>query len=1034
MRRSLSYADAVKMLGGRETALVRVLDRFSAVGLLAVPGLDLVAACREIVRLGDELLTRLGERLRGMDRMTRTERLRAAHAVIVLTAYFDSLQQALAELPPGFAVRIATAEQVSLAGGGPVSAGLRGIADALMSIDPVEPAPLRSREAMAGILAEFYDGLSGHVAMFVTGLAVWDVLGEEQRSQVAGTLRDSVPALAISRYEELFLRLAGDCPDFGIWANMSDHYATRAELRTGLAGLERLLESIACERAPDQRRAALARTYRAALARPIAPSGEVPAELQIPALGEGYVDHRIRVAEVSASSEPGRESWWNAVPARDDACRFLAGYLTSPAAQETPLILLGQPGSGKSVLTRILAARLPASDFLPVRVELRQVPAEADLQDQIEFAVRSATGESVPWPRLVESGDGALPVVMLDGFDELLQATGVAQTDFLLRVLAFQEREADQGRPLAVIVTSRTAVTDRARIPHGAVAVRLEPFDEDQVTAWLEVWRRSNASRLAGRGMRPLPPDVALSYPELAEQPLLLLMLALYDADANALQRRSAELGRTELYGRLLVEFARREIRKHFGDLPEADLERAVETELLRLSVVAFGMFNRRSQWVSETDLDADLSVLPGGNQDTRRPGGLRAQLTAAQLAVGRFFFVHESQATRDDTRLQTYEFLHATFGEFLVARLVTQVLTGMAARETAAASSPLGTADDGLLHALLSFAALTARAPIVAFLGDLLDRLGPQQRTLLAGMLLQLHARALYTRTESAYSRYEPLPLTVTARHAAWSTNLTVLAVLTAGEITGTQLFPGDPDPAVPWRNQAMMWRSQLTSEEWFGLHDAIALERTWDGQRRGFRLWRHDGTFTAPATDVYWTYNIPPGHPNRKRIFAWTGHSPTSLQQKTNFTCGKSDDVMNHGLQPFALAFPTVANVFVTLGTDRPVSATHALLAALVAPYQDGDPPDSAYLDLAHVTREIAQASNVEHDYRTYLKTALGILITAVEQGIASPASLEPLITTANGGHPEDTQLAEMLIHLDALHADHGTAATRHPRKGSP
>ena len=63
-----------------------------------------------------------------------------------------------------------------------------------------------------------------------------------------------------------------------------------------------------------------------------------------------------------------------------DACCFLAGYLTLPAAQEAPLILLGQPGSGKSVLTRILAARLPAADFLPVRVELRQVPAEADLQ------------------------------------------------------------------------------------------------------------------------------------------------------------------------------------------------------------------------------------------------------------------------------------------------------------------------------------------------------------------------------------------------------------------------------------------------------------------------------------------------------------------------------------------------------------------------------------------------------------------------------------------------------------------------------
>jgi hypothetical protein len=115
---------------------------------------------------------------------------------------------------------------------------------------------------------------------------------------------------------------------------------------------------------------------------------------------------------------------------------------------------------------------------------------------------------------------------------------------------------------------------------------------------------------LAGRGLRPLPPDIAFRHRELAEQPLLLLMLALYDADANALQSRSAELGRTELYGRLLREFARREIRKHTTELSGTDLDSAVETELLRLPVVAFAMFNRRAQWVAEEDLDTDLSML----------------------------------------------------------------------------------------------------------------------------------------------------------------------------------------------------------------------------------------------------------------------------------------------------------------------------------------------------------------------------------------------------------------------------------------
>lgn len=767
----------------------------------------------------------------------------------------------------------------------------------------------------------------------------------------------------------------------------------------------------------------LAMAYQAALAKQITPAGEVPAELQIPTLGEGYIDHRIRVAEVGVSSEPGRGSWWNEMLVRDDAFRFLAEeYLISPAALRAPLLLLGQPGSGKSVLTRMLAARLPATDFLSIRVELRQVPAEADLQDQIEFAVRSVTGERVPWPQLVESGGGALPVVIFDGFDELLQATGVAQADFLLRVQAFQEREADQGRPLSVIVTSRVAVIDRARIPQGTVAVRLEPFDEDQISRWLEVWEHFNGVPLAKRGMRPLPAEIAMNHQELAEQPLLLLMLALYDADANVLQYRSAELSQTELYGRLLQEFARREIRKHCGSLPEADLMCAADAELVRLSVVAFAMFNRRSQWVSETDLDSDLSVLLDGSQDIRRPGGLQAPLTSAQVAIGRFFFVHESQATLDGLRLQAYEFLHATFGEFLVARLVVQVLTDLLQRERAAARSSLAGADDGRLHALLSFAALTARGPVVAFLSDLIEEMGIRQRADLADLLLGLHATALYPPAESAYSGYEPLALTVPARHAAWSVNLMVLAVLAAGELTGAQLFPQDSDVGMAWRNQAMMWRSLLSYDEWLGLHETIALKRTWDGGRREIHLWRNDGTFTPPSADIYWMYNYPPGHPGRQGVFTDRYPNLRISQRKINFACNLSEDLMSHVLAPINSPFPTLEEIFVTLDTDRPVSATRALLGALVAPYEDGLSSEAAFLDLALVVSKLAQVSNAEPDVPSYLKIALAVLIAAIERGDASPAALEPVTKSIGNEITADAELTQLLALLNRLLSDRG------------
>jgi hypothetical protein len=95
----------------------------------------------------------------------------------------------------------------------------------------------------------------------------------------------------------------------------------------------------------------------------------------------------------------------------------------------------------------------------------------------------------VTWPELARSADGALPVLILDGFDELVQATGITQSDYLEKVAAFQRREAEQQRPTAVIVTRRTTVADRAR----------------SVSGMLAIWNEVNTDLLAGRDLKPLP-------------------------------------------------------------------------------------------------------------------------------------------------------------------------------------------------------------------------------------------------------------------------------------------------------------------------------------------------------------------------------------------------------------------------------------------------------------------------------------------------------------------------------------------------
>ncbi|MFC0533768.1 NACHT domain-containing protein [Phytohabitans kaempferiae] len=959
MPQVLSYADAVRLLGGRDSRVVAALESLTSGALLgaAVPFpvvLGWFDAKSELARLGHQLVRGLAERRGGLSRYGRTQRLEAAHAVLVVTAYFEALAEA--DLPIAVAdLELTGEEQLAVAGGGGVGTGLP---EAIFALAPLLPGPQEPHDRLLETLREHYRGVSTGLARFVGGLAVWERLPETARNSFRRTL-EALPPAACARYAELFRQLGADFPEVAFWSGLREHAATRAELRglgVALTGLGRVLDGISTGRVPDERRAALARANEAALDRPIVEAGDVPPGLRVPALGEAYVTPLYRVAR--AGGRISDETWWSDVEVRDDLQEFLAAFLTSPRAVEAPLLVLGQPGSGKSVLTKVLAARLPAADFLPVRVVLRDVPAAADLQDQIEYAIRAETGERLDWPALARSAGDALPVVVLDGFDELLQATGVSQSDYLGRVAAFQRREADQGRPVVVVVTSRTSVADRARAPEGTVAVWLEPFDEPRIAAWLRVWHRVNAGHLAARGLAPLTPAAVLPHRELAGQPLLLLMLALYDADGNALQRLSTGLDQDELYERLLRSFARREVTRHRPGLPERDLDRAVEEELRRLSLVAFAMFNRNTQWVTEADLGADLAALTG---DPPPPAaGLRAPLGRAEIVLGRFFFVHRARAVRDGSQLGTYEFLHATFGEFLVARMAFQALRDLAARDAAATLSfGAAPADDDLLHALLSFSVLSVRTPIAGFLRGMLSRLDAPERAALAGLLVRLLRRVHHAPAPRRLAAYQPRTLPVPARYAAYSANLTLLAVHAAGTLRVSEIV--DEEAVAGWKRQSMLWRSQLHWDEWQSLVELLTLERVWVGDARDIVLGVDDGTFRTPPVDLYWTYEIPPSDPRRGTLTLAVSRDNEYLRRRTNFLCRTSDDAAVHSLEPLERSLPAASRTMADREGLPLRSVAHALLEVWLLK-ADGATAEERERALRHFTELVRRTPGLE------------------------------------------------------------------------
>ncbi|GLY24252.1 hypothetical protein [Micromonospora sp. NBRC 101691] len=949
MPHRLSYADAVRILGG-SGPLAKAVDNLlgGALTVATAGGSDLAIslfdAKTEVVRLGGVVTAKISDSVRGLGRHDRSERLQAAHAVLVVTAFFEELDVCLTAAgfrDPGFTRQ----DQLAFA----ADRGEGTLVDRFLRTPVPLPTPDLPYAGLLTALQDWYAKESTRMSRHLAGLAVWDRADERARRMLADLLDRRLPGAAVARYDETHRRLAEEIPEFAFWA---DRLEARAAAR-GMERLEALLLRAGSGRAPGLHRAALSRSCRAELDRPIL-GGDTGGPL-LPTLGAAYLDPRFRVRAADPAARPADDQWWADAGVRDDLADFLAAHLTTPQATEAPMLLLGQPGAGKSSLTRILAARLPADDFFVCRVPLREVPAEAEIQDQVERALRLAIGETVSWAELSRDADGALPVILLDGFDELLQATGLHQSDYLHRVARFQQREAALGRPVAVMVTTRTAVADRARMPVGALAVRLEPFDDAQIERWLTVWNET------GQPVEPLTPEVVLRFRHLAEQPLLLLMLALYDATGNALQDDAAALDDGQLYERLLASFAEREVRRVHPGQPGSAVPGLVEQELLRLSVVAFAMFHRLRLWATERELDDDLTSLGIAPSHPGRTEAFRSPLTAGQEMVGRFFFIQRAQAVQDDQTRQTYEFLHATFGEYLVSRLVVQAVRDTEARESASTLAlRMGPSnDDDLLRSLLGFTPLTARATILPFVAGLLD--GPDRdriRAWLTGRTSQAMTRPQY-----AESRYRPVDKRVDHWMATYSFNLLLLTLACGGELRASELFTRTNDPAAWLRNSALQWQAAVPSGMWMDTMEVLKITRTWRDGRRDIVL-EHAPGWTADLpdpTDVYWINGLEPGE--RRAALAKAGFEIPPALRSMHLSNHLSDDTLLHALEPLIRRIPTTLTQFAQQENGNHLSVAHALVrmwlaVSLHAPVEElvaaCDNASSAVVDLAPIDAE--------------------------------------------------------------------------------
>jgi hypothetical protein len=213
-------------------------------------------------------------------------------------------------------------------------------------------------------------------------------------------------------------------------------------------------------------------------------------------------------------------------------------------AEDRLVVLLGNPGAGKSTLARYLALTLanpvewppPAElDFLvtgkyvPFIVELRAYPEHASLASFIDVIDVIAGDESVSVKSLLEScldGRGNA-LVIFDGLDEVFDPT-------LRRRLKSRIREfARRSEGLRIIVTSRVSDYGRHELDEGGfIHYTLDGFGPADVAKFADRFYRelepdkARAKRYTNRLLTAVQPEGSPTMAEFAGNPLLLTALA----------------------------------------------------------------------------------------------------------------------------------------------------------------------------------------------------------------------------------------------------------------------------------------------------------------------------------------------------------------------------------------------------------------------------------------------------------------------------------------------------------------------------
>ncbi|MEM9275259.1 MAG: NACHT domain-containing protein, partial [Cyanobacteria bacterium P01_F01_bin.143] len=269
------------------------------------------------------------------------------------------------------------------------------------------------------------------------------------------------------------------------------------------------------------------------------------------------------------------------------------------ANQEQYLMVLGQPGSGKSTFLRkvgLEALKLTTGTFqhecIPVFIELKRLAKS-------NFSIKKAIIREFQernFPEVKDFINLALQkcklLILLDGLDEVA-------TDYKNQVVEDIKKIVSNYSQNRFIISCRTPA-DRNYF-HDFTKVFIADFDDKQIDSFINNWFRSyedTEAETAKACWQLLNKPEYKSTKELAKTPLLLTFLCLVYGDSQGFPQNRANIYK-EALDILLKKWAAQKRIKQDPTLREFGLER----EILLLSEIAYKGFKANKLYFSREEL-----------------------------------------------------------------------------------------------------------------------------------------------------------------------------------------------------------------------------------------------------------------------------------------------------------------------------------------------------------------------------------------------------------------------------------------------